>query len=67
MQEKMCVKSVSDDEKSRLVQEILKSALQSGPLLLEYSSELQQHPVYLFSYLCHYQRYVLECNPNSDT
>ncbi|CAI9089455.1 OLC1v1024030C2 [Oldenlandia corymbosa var. corymbosa] len=43
MREKMCIKSVTNDEKSKLLEEILKSSLQSGPLLLEYnSSELQQ-------------------------
>ncbi|KAL3509411.1 hypothetical protein ACH5RR_028812 [Cinchona calisaya] len=42
IQEKVCIKSVSDDVKSKLVEEVLRSSLQSGPLLLEYSSKLQQ-------------------------
>ncbi|XP_027127565.1 uncharacterized protein LOC113770926 [Coffea eugenioides] len=40
--EKLSIKSVPDDVKSSLVKDILGSSLQSGPLLLEYSSEKQQ-------------------------
>lgn len=42
IKEKVIIKSVPDDVKSRLVEDILRSSLQSGPLLLEYSSEKQQ-------------------------
>ncbi|XP_059660962.1 uncharacterized protein LOC132307268 [Cornus florida] len=42
IKEKLSIKSVSDDVKYMLVDEIARSCLQSRPLAIEYSSELQQ-------------------------
>lgn len=43
MQEKVCLKKVPDEVKSRLVTEIARSNFQSEPLLIEYSPESQQN------------------------
>lgn len=42
IQEKLSIKSVANDVKGRMLVEIARGILKSGPLMIEYSSEMQQ-------------------------
>ncbi|KAK2972782.1 hypothetical protein RJ640_028833 [Escallonia rubra] len=46
--ENLSIKSVQEDEKYRLVNEIARTSFQTGPLALEFSSEVQQQLVFHF-------------------